>query len=160
MCRPALLLKNFQKYLTSPREYGNILRQAFRGIVQWQSNGLQNRQWEFESLFPCYILKSENLSFEDFRSFYILGHCVLGYKTLREDAHSALRKYGCRRSRAPARGAVKNAFPFFHSPFFMQDIASYSYDFLMNVSPHFGHRISIFPFPLGILIFWLHLGQV
>ena len=36
-------------------EYAGTRFLSFRGIIQWQYCGLQNRSWGFESLFPCYV---------------------------------------------------------------------------------------------------------
>ena len=41
----------------------------YRGIVQWQSTGLQNRRWEFESLYPCVIEKAS-----DSDAFFVAMH--------------------------------------------------------------------------------------
>ena len=35
--------------------FSSFYKDIFRGIIQWQYHGLQNRSWGFESLFPCYV---------------------------------------------------------------------------------------------------------
>ena len=38
----------------------------FRGIIQWQYSGLQNRPWGFESLFPCLVKRFRSFDLERF----------------------------------------------------------------------------------------------
>ena len=65
--------KNFRKkvdrQVLSLKQFGCIMvyvvfkvhkKTEYRGIVQWQSTGLQNRRWEFESLYPCVIEKASD----------------------------------------------------------------------------------------------------
>ena len=58
-------------------EYVVLKVHTFRGIIQRQYDGLQNRSRGFESLFPC-LLKSKSL---DFGFFYCLN--MIQLKTIR-----------------------------------------------------------------------------
>lgn len=42
---------------------GCEIAESFRGIIQWQYCGLQNRSWGFESLFPCFKSTQECVLF-------------------------------------------------------------------------------------------------
>ena len=35
---------------------------AYRGIVKWHNDGLQNRSWEFDSLCPCKLKSADGIA--------------------------------------------------------------------------------------------------
>ena len=43
----------------------------YRGIIQWQYHGLQNRSWGFESLFPCRPQPAWLRAFKFFRVIFV-----------------------------------------------------------------------------------------